>query len=643
MPTGGFATSTANTLWNSQKSGNGSGKRSEKNNKRRRIDWLAHLPGPIYDEMMLVLHNERDKLIKRAAIYMPPTQIRVLQACRDLFRKFSGLKSTRNDNNTHSVTIQKQAMLNTHACSSECDLFEVESVYICKTSGNYHICTEELCDSRVESLDCETCLITCKVYERDWETNPFDRWNSGDQFRFDRNSTFDTPMADAGENEWHDDADEDDNSGYRECSYYHEGDTDIHVSSAAANERSDGDEEMSDAEDSAKSPSSNIITEDETSASNSVRVSALPTLYSSMKDRENESRRSYCRPSLADTRMPIHDLKHADTSSSTTTSIRTDPMPAFLVHQLPTGSKGTATGSISRARQQDVLIHVAKSRKRAIVKKLSLHEKDSVAEQTPRDSTLAMEAVPTSSSTLTVTVPTSIDSHHLSAVPHQPMTVRPMPKKQTHKRQIVRKKANRVQDSDNVLAQMTGFASTAAKYGFMNMLDKRKFTGTTFEQCLAVCKWRDCIARIAHLLWMQVTQTASFKAHPLRYRMSQHFWAVVHHSRENGFKVHREAVAPAADARTALKSEFYIIPSISLSPKITPSLQYQPELAGLAQKDLRNGIKQFRSFVEEFDRATLQRLADQTAKFARISEAALEATLASSSSSSSKAGGKSIE
>jgi hypothetical protein len=67
----------------------------------------------------------------------------------------------------NSIPVQPRVI---HECSSGCSLFQYEDVFICKQSGNFHICTSETCPHLVvpcEKAQGRTCTLTGVVYHLD--------------------------------------------------------------------------------------------------------------------------------------------------------------------------------------------------------------------------------------------------------------------------------------------------------------------------------------------------------------------------------------------------------------------------------------------------------------------------------------------
>lgn len=55
-----------------------------------------------------------------------------------------------------------------HHCTNRCPLFKHRDVYICCWNGNHHVCTDIMCNRKVQMHDSLVCSITSLSYPLDW-------------------------------------------------------------------------------------------------------------------------------------------------------------------------------------------------------------------------------------------------------------------------------------------------------------------------------------------------------------------------------------------------------------------------------------------------------------------------------------------
>ena len=63
---------------------------------------------------------------------------------------------------------QARFLAHQHLCTSRCPFFKHRDVYICCWNGNYHVCTDIMCDRKVEMADANVCSLTSLSYPLDW-------------------------------------------------------------------------------------------------------------------------------------------------------------------------------------------------------------------------------------------------------------------------------------------------------------------------------------------------------------------------------------------------------------------------------------------------------------------------------------------
>ncbi len=54
-----------------------------------------------------------------------------------------------------------------HTCTGACEMFRYEMVYVCTTSGNYHVCDSRVCTRLRQSHEGRTCELTMITYPLD--------------------------------------------------------------------------------------------------------------------------------------------------------------------------------------------------------------------------------------------------------------------------------------------------------------------------------------------------------------------------------------------------------------------------------------------------------------------------------------------
>lgn len=55
-----------------------------------------------------------------------------------------------------------------HICTNQCPLFKHRDVYICCWNGNHHVCTDIMCNRKVQMPDALVCSVTSLSYPLDW-------------------------------------------------------------------------------------------------------------------------------------------------------------------------------------------------------------------------------------------------------------------------------------------------------------------------------------------------------------------------------------------------------------------------------------------------------------------------------------------
>lgn len=56
-----------------------------------------------------------------------------------------------------------------HKCSCNCKFFQYKTIYICQTTGDYHVCTQATCDAKIHTDENMVCTLTGLCYPLDFQ------------------------------------------------------------------------------------------------------------------------------------------------------------------------------------------------------------------------------------------------------------------------------------------------------------------------------------------------------------------------------------------------------------------------------------------------------------------------------------------
>lgn len=513
----------------------------------------THIPASTIDELATILKDEKDEYILNSVLHLEPPLIRVMQAWRAYIA--SGVYAATWKFKPGESRRPTEIARGQHVCSHSCDLFRFDYVYICKKYGRTHVCREGLCDSLVENAECDTCTITCNVYPRQWLEFMYDRTNTGDHYRVDKMTVYSDKADGSSTGEA---------TGRNETASTADGACPMDLSELEALESS----LTSYVEPSLEYTSINYSrTTDFWSLAK--RLNQRESILDSFAGRTSAGHR----PSSASV-MP-DSLSMASQQRCKKRRIEQAELDRFYAQSETTANDHNSSNATNNNNRQDKLptlqtIHwVPKPQKRKRVRLLTL---DSSQGPVP------IEAKQ---------VPMPLDTKNSENNTSQNKT-----KKTKQRRTLSRKKADYSIDSDAALAQ---FFTIASKVCVAYCSKQPQLCNLPIESIPFVNEWRSRIVKIAHSIWTQVTLTSNFKSHPQTYTPDMHFWAVVDHSRQFGFRI--------------VERDCYIIPILTVSKEVIPTRDKQDSIAGLSSATLKNATKFFRESVLQFTPLVCDKLA----------------------------------